>query len=55
MIDKQKQYKRQNAWNEKHYEKMTLSLPFGLKDRWKEQAKEAGMTLAQYIISKVSE
>lgn len=49
MIDKQKQYKRQNAWNKAHYERLCLDLPQGLKAEWKERAKERGMSLAEFI------
>lgn len=50
MIDKQKQHRRQNAWNKDHYERVYLNLPKGRKDRWKALADRKGMSLNEFVV-----
>ena len=39
-------------YNKKNYDRLTLMVPKGLKDQWKEQAKAEGMSLTAWIIKK---
>lgn len=54
MIDKAKQYKRQNQWNAKAYDKITISVKKGLKVEWKAKAEAEGLTLREWIEKRVS-
>lgn len=52
MVDKEKQYKRQDAWTKANIDRMELKLPKGLKEEWKNKAEASGLSLTQWIIKK---
>lgn len=54
MIDKEKQYKRQNEWRRKNLDRIALEVPKGMKDRLKEQAKAEGKSLNEYLNERIS-
>lgn len=54
MIDKQKQYKRQRAWEKENYERIALNVPKGTREKWKASAKAEGKSLTEWIVEKVS-
>lgn len=48
---KQTQYKRR--WNEKHYKQLNVQIEFALYDKIVEEAKNRGIPVRQYVISKL--
>lgn len=52
MVDKEKQFKRQNAWRSENREKIEIWLPKGIKDQWKAQAAAEGISLTEWIQKK---
>lgn len=52
MIDKEKQYKRQDDWKKANRERMELTLPIGTKAEWKVKAAAEGLSLTEWIIKK---
>ena len=53
MRDRKKQYARQQKWERENYERVSLNLPKGKKAIWMAKAQEMGISLTEYIISKV--
>ena len=53
MIDRKKQYARQQAWEKENYDRVSLNLPKGKKHEWQERASAEGLSLTEYIIRKV--
>lgn len=51
-IDREKQNKRQNDWKKTNQDAVRLQVPKGMKDIWKAQADEAGISLTEWIIKK---
>lgn len=49
------QIKYQNQYNKEKYDRLTLMLPKGKKDKWREQAKAEGLSLTAWIITKIEE
>lgn len=54
MIDKEKQYKRQQAWEKENYERIALNVPKGTREKWKSLAAAEGKSLTEWIIERVS-
>ena len=54
MVDKQKQYKRQQDWERKNYDRVSLNVPKGLKAEWMRRATAEGISLTEYIQRAVS-
>lgn len=38
-----------NRWADKHYDRVTVIVPKGEKESWKEAAKKEGKTLSEYV------
>lgn len=55
MIDKEKQIKRQHDWIRENKERLSLTLPKGKKDAWKQKAESKGLSLTEYIIMKMDQ
>lgn len=55
MVDKEKQIKRQDNWIRENKERLSLVLPKGTKDAWKDKAAAAGKSLTEYLIDKISQ
>ena len=55
MIDRKKQYARQQAWEKENYDRVSLNLPKGKKHEWQERASAEGLSLTEYIIRKVED
>lgn len=55
MIDKEKQYKRQQAWEKENYERISLNVPKGTKEKLKLKAQAEGKSLTQWIIDRLTE
>jgi predicted HicB family RNase H-like nuclease len=47
--------KAKNKYNAENYERISLSVPKGKKEEYKEQAEKAGKSLNQYIIDCIEE
>jgi len=47
------QIKYQNDFNRKNYDRIGLMLPKGKKEDLKRAAKEAGMSMNEYVIQKI--
>lgn len=45
----EKQYKRQNEYNAANYDRVTIMLPKGSKDRLKEQAQKSGKSVNAFL------
>ena len=43
-----------NRWSNVHYDRVTIIVPKGEKERWKEAAKAEGKTLSEYVRSAVN-
>lgn len=54
MIDKDKQYKRQQAWEKENYERISLNVPKGTKEKLKQKATSEGKSLTEWIMDKIS-
>lgn len=44
-----------NRWNEKNYDRITIIVKKGTKDKFKEYADSEGMSLNAYIVNSVEE
>lgn len=53
-IDREKQFKRQQAWEKENYERIALNVPKGTRDKWKALAAAEGKSLTEWIIERVS-
>lgn len=49
------QYSRQNEYNRKNYERVSVMLPAGEREKVREAAKEKNMSLNAYIIEAIQE
>ncbi len=49
------QYKRQNEYNSKNYERVSLMLPFGEREKVRSAASAENMSLNAYIIEAIRE
>lgn len=49
------QYSRQNEYNRKNYERVSVMLPAGEREKVREAAKEKNMSLNTYIIEAIQE
>ena len=38
-----------NRWANAHYDRVTVIVPKGEKEAWKEEAKKKGQTLSEYV------
>ena len=38
-----------NRWADKHYDRVTIIVPKGEKESWKEAARAEGKTLSEYV------
>ena len=54
-IDKEKQFKRQDAWKKENRERLGLTLPKGTKEKWQAKADAEGISLTEYIVRKMSQ
>ena len=52
MIDKKKQYARQHEWDAKNYDKITIQVKKGVKDKWKQKASDEGKSLREWIMER---
>ena len=55
MIDTDKQYKRQNKWQKEHTERLSIALPIGKKEVWRQKAAAENKSLTEYVIMKVDQ
>ena len=55
MVDKEKQYKRQQAWTKANKERIVMDAPIGLKADWKAKAAAEGLSLTEWIIKRCQE
>lgn len=51
----EKRYNRQNDYNRKNYDRVSVMLPAGERDRVREIAKESGKSLNAFIVEAIQE
>ena len=54
MIDKKKQYARQNAWNKERYARISVVVPKEKKDIIKNAADQVGESVNAYIVNAIN-
>jgi len=54
MIDKKKQYARQNAWNKERYARISIVVPKEKKDIIKNAADQSGESVNAYIVNAIN-
>lgn len=55
MSEKFNQSEYIQAYNKQNYDRIELKIPKGKKAIWQEKARQAGMSLTEYITKKIEE